>query len=89
MKSHPNAKNSSGFGGSTQIDMETWREMICSKSYGTNSQKLADEIATLARRLATNTIPHKYISTLLACRLVPLKKIDNGIRPVGVGECLR
>ena len=49
---------------------------------------LADEIATLAKRLATDTIPHDYISTLLACRLVPPKKKDNGIRPVGVGECL-
>ena len=49
---------------------------------------LADEIATLAKRLATDTIPHDYISTLLACRLVPLKK-DSGMRPVGVGECLR
>jgi len=28
-----------------------------------------------------------HISTLLACRLVQLKKKDNGIRP-GVGECL-
>ena len=137
--------------------METWREMICSKSYFTHSQKLADEIATLARRLGTDTIPHVHISTLLACRqgrnevrwrrvqekvwrahvrtwslseanlllnkvlvtllgllgvpimiwrpgnyapvdppryasacrLVPLKKNDNGIRPIGVGECLR
>jgi len=50
---------------------------------------LAGEIATLAKRLATDIIPHDYISTLLACRLVPLKKKDNGIRPVGVGECLR
>ena len=24
-----------------------------------------------------------------ACSLVPLKKKGNGIRPVGVGECLR
>jgi len=63
--------------------------MICSKSYGTHSQKLADEITILAKHLATDTIPHDYISTLLACRLVPLKKKDNGIRPVGVGECLR
>ena len=27
-------KNSSGSGGPTQVDMDTWREMICSKSYG-------------------------------------------------------
>jgi len=49
---------------------------------------LADEIATLARRLTMDTIPHDYMSTLLACRLIPLKKKNNGIRPVGVGECL-
>ena len=30
--------------------METWKEIICLKSYGTHSPKLADEIATLARR---------------------------------------
>ena len=31
-----NTKNSSGSGRPTQIDMDTWREMICSKSYGTH-----------------------------------------------------
>jgi len=84
-----NTKNSSGFGGPTQIDMDTWREMICLKSYGTHFRILADEIATLTRRLVTDTVPHNYISTLLACRLVPLKKKDNSNRPVAVGECLR
>jgi len=71
------------------IDMEAWREMICSKSYGTHSQKLTNEISTLARRLAMDTIPHDHILTLLICRLIPLKKKDNGIRPVGVDECLQ
>jgi len=82
-------KNSSGSGRPTQIDMDTWREIMCSKSYGTHSNMLADEIATLARRLAMDTIQHNCISTLLACTLVPPKKKDDGIRPVGVGECLR
>ena len=86
MTLHPLLKTPES-GGPTQIDMDTWREMICSKSYGTHSKMLAD--ATLAKRLATDTIPQDYISTLLTCRLVPLKKKDNGIRPVGVGECLR
>jgi len=53
---------------------------------GTHSQKLADEIVTLARYLATDVVSHDHISTLLACRLVPLKKKDSGIRPVGAGE---
>jgi len=47
--------------------------MICSKSYGTHSKMLADEIVTLAKRLTTDTIPHDYISTLFAFRLDPLK----------------
>ena len=29
------------------------------------------------------------ISSLVACRLIPLLKEDDGIRPVGVGEVLR
>jgi len=44
--------------------------MICSKSYGTHSKELADEIATIARRLVTHTIPRHYISTLLTCRII-------------------
>jgi len=76
-------------GHTTQIATETLKEMICWKSYGTYSQRLADKIATLAKHLVTDTIiPHQHISTLLACRLVPLKKKDNGIRPVGNGERL-
>jgi len=63
-----NTKNSSGSGRPTQIDMETRREMICSKSYVTHSQQLANDIATLARLLGTDTIAHVHISTLLACR---------------------
>ena len=31
-----NTKNSSGPGGPTQIDMDTWRDLICSKSYATH-----------------------------------------------------
>jgi len=45
-----NTKNSSGSRWQTQINMDTWREMICSKSHGTHSKMLADEIATLAKR---------------------------------------
>ena len=56
-----NTKNSSGSGGPTQIDMDTWREITCSKSCDTHSKMLADEIATLAKRLVTDTIPHDYI----------------------------
>ena len=53
------------------------------KSYGTYSKKLADEIFTLARHLATDIIPHDHISTLIACRLLPVNK------NVSVMTCIR
>jgi len=59
MKLHPITKNSSESREPTQIDMDIWKEMICSISYGTHSQMLADEITTLARRLATDTITYQ------------------------------
>jgi len=55
-------------------DMETLQEMICSKSYGSYSQKLAKEIAIPAKCLAMGTISHTYISFLLACRLAHSEK---------------
>ena len=83
------AKNTSGSGGPTKIDADTWKHILYSKSFTTQSQVLANEIAVLARRLCTEDLQNEYISTLLACRLVPLMKDDNGVRPVGVGETLR
>lgn len=83
------AKNTSGSGGPTKIDADTWRHILCSKAYKIQSEGLAAEIASLARRLCTEDIQHDYISSLLSCRLVPLMKEDNGVRPVGVGETLR
>jgi len=63
--------------------METWIKMICSKSYGTYSKKLAVEIFTFDRHLVTDTIPHDHISTLIACRLLPVNK------NVSVMTCIR
>jgi len=63
--------------------METWTKMICSKSYGTYTKKLADEIFTLARHLVTDITPHDHISILIACRLLPGNKnvsVMTGIR---------
>ena len=51
--------------------------------------QLSEEIANLSKRLCSEAIPSDYISTLMACRLVPLKKLDNSVRPVGIGETLR
>ena len=83
------ARNTSGSGGPMKTDADTWKHVLCSKAYGNLSDGLAEEVANLGRRLCTEEIPHDHISTLLACRLVPLMKEDDGVRPVGVGETLR
>ena len=83
------AKSTSGSGGPTRIDAETWKHLLCSKAFGKLSDDLAEEIAVLARRICTEDIPHNHLKLLWDCRLVPLMKDDNGVRPVGVGETIR
>ena len=63
--------------------------MICSKSYRKCSDDLAEEIAVFARRLCIEDIHHESLEMFWACRLVPLMKDDDGVRPVGIGETLR
>ena len=83
------ALKTSGSGGPTKIDADVWKKMICSKSYGNCSDDLAEEIAVFARRLCVEDIRHESLEMFWACRLVPLMKDDDGVRPVGIGETLR
>ena len=83
------AKNTFGSGGPTKVGSDIWKTMLCSKKFGKFSIDLAEEVATLARALCTKHVPFESISTLVACRLVPLMKDDDGIRPVGIWEVLR
>ena len=62
---------------------------MCSKVYGKLSDDLAEEVATCAKRLCSEKIPFGHLEFLLSCRLVALKKEDDGVRPVGIGETLR
>ena len=63
--------------------------MACSKSFGNDPEALREEVALLAKRLCIEAIPYENISAYLSCRLVPLSKRDEGVRPVGIGETLR
>ena len=83
------AKNTSGSGGPSKIDSEVWRHMLCSKAFGALSVELADAVALLARRICTEDVPYDHVRFLFACRLVPLIKENDGVRPVGIGETLR
>ena len=62
--------------------------MLLSHKFKKESKDLREEIATLARKLATEIIDPSTIDSLIACRLIPLNKIP-GVRPIGIGEVLR
>ena len=62
--------------------------MLCSKNYGSSGSNLCDSLARLCRRLCTEYVDPKSLSSLIACRLIPLDK-NPGIRPIGIGEVLR
>ena len=83
------AKETSGSGGPTRVDADTWKHLLCSRVFGKLSEEFANAIAVASRRLCKEDIPHQYLTLLWDCRLVPLMKEDNGVRPVGIGETLR
>ena len=63
--------------------------MVCSKAYGNATLALREGITLHARRICSEEIPYENIASLFSNRLVPLRKRDDGVRPVGVGETLR
>ena len=88
------AQNLNGSGGSTLIDSDAWKHILCSKSYSRESQGLSESIANIAKRLCTEHIYPGCLKEFTACRLVPLDKGhdsngDPGVRPIGIGEVLR
>ena len=76
----------SGSAGPSGLDSSGWRRM-CS-SFGTDSNDLCSAIAGLTRRISTNYVDPKGLTSLLASRLIALDK-RPGVRPIGVGEVLR
>ena len=67
--------------------------MLCSKSLGKASEKLAHEVALMTRRLCTTYVDPASISALLSCKLIALDKAPGAqqlkVRPIGVDEVLR
>ena len=78
-----------GAAGPSNFDANDWRNMIGSRRYGNSSTDLCIAIANMAKVVATENLTNdNVLSSLLACRLIPLDK-NPGLRPIGIGEVLR
>ena len=77
-----------GAGGPSHLDADQFRHMLLSKKFKTEAKELRQQIAVLARTLASTSVDPKSVKPLTTCRLILLNK-NSGVRPIGVGEVLR
>ena len=70
------------------MDADAWKRLLCSKQFGKKCEDLCNAIAGIARKLCVRNLDPTLLTSLTACRLVPLDK-KPGVRPVGIGEVLR
>ena len=85
---HRAAKLTKGAGGPSQLDADQFRRILCSKNFVKEGKDLREQIAILARTIATKSIDPEVLDPYVACRLIPLNK-NPGVRPIGIGEILR
>ena len=77
-----------GSAGPSGMDSDLYRRVLCSKSFGSVSKSLREEIASFTKNLLTKSYHPSLLEPYVASRLIPLDK-NPGIRPIGVGEVLR
>ena len=82
------ARLTKGSGGPSQLDSEQFHTILLSKKFKKEGKELREQIATLARKIATQIVDPIPLQALTACRLIALNK-NPGVRPIGIGETLR
>ena len=69
----------------SHLDADQYRIMLTSNKMKNEAKLLREQIAILAKKLATKIEDPAVLEALIACRLIPLDK-NPGVRPIGVGE---
>ena len=72
--------------GPSGSDSEHWKDAFL--RFGGHSSALRDEVAALITKIASEIIPWNQIRALMSGHLIALDKCP-GVRPIGIGECLR
>jgi uncharacterized C2H2 Zn-finger protein len=80
------ARKLHGGGGPTGTTSENWKDYLL--RFGEASHHLRNSIAQLTMTLNNEYVPWHQIQALMSSRLVALDKCP-GVRPIGIGECLR
>lgn len=80
------ARKLHGGGGPGGSNSEHWSDFIL--RHGQASHQLRDAVASLANKLCNHDVEWKQVHALMSCRLIALNK-NPGVRPIGIGECLR
>ena len=82
------AQLTKGAGGPSHLDADQYRSMLTSSKMRNETKHLREQIASLARKLASEIVDPSALEALTSCRLIPLDK-NPGVRPIGIGEVLR
>ena len=77
-----------GAAGPSHVDAKQYRHILLSNKFKAENKQLREQIANLAKKLATTIVDPSTLEAFICCRLVPLDK-QPGIRPIGIGEVMR
>ena len=80
------ARRLRGGGGPNGANSEQWIDFLLRR--GRSSVHLREAVAALANKLGNEVVPWSAVRALLSSRLVALDKCP-GVRPIGIGDCLR
>ena len=81
-------RQTKGAAGPSKLDSDQYKLMLVSTKFKKEGKELREQIAMLARKLASSIIDPTTLEPLVASNLIPLNK-NPGVRPIGVGEILR
>ena len=82
------ARLTKGAAGLSHMDSEQYKHILVGSKFKKEGKDLREQIALLARKIATKVVDPLCLESYMACRLIPLNK-NPGVRPIGIGEILR